>query len=82
MGGGLALTLHPFAAQPALSASDAAVDIVVGTGALRYALVFVLAAIPWFEILVVIPIAVGLGLDPVGITAQPTRCKINYRPYH
>ncbi|WP_306057940.1 small multi-drug export protein [Natronococcus wangiae] len=35
------------------------------TGALRYALVFLFAAIPVVEILVVVPIAIGLGLDPV-----------------
>ncbi|WP_049927524.1 small multi-drug export protein [Halopiger goleimassiliensis] len=34
-------------------------------GLFQYALVFVLAAIPVVEILVVVPIAIGLGLDPV-----------------
>ncbi|SFB94576.1 Putative small multi-drug export protein [Halobiforma haloterrestris] len=35
------------------------------TGLVRYLLVFVFAAIPVIEILVVVPIAIGLGLDPV-----------------
>jgi hypothetical protein len=35
------------------------------SGLLQYVLVFVFAAIPIVEILVVIPIAIGLGLDPV-----------------
>ncbi|ELY95320.1 hypothetical protein C482_16803 [Natrialba chahannaoensis JCM 10990] len=35
------------------------------TGFVQYLLVFIFAAIPVFEILVVIPIAIGLGLDPV-----------------
>lgn len=48
-------------------ASDAAIDLIGGSGALGYALVFLLAAIPWIEILVVIPVAVGLGLDPVSV---------------
>lgn len=41
------------------------------TGLVRYLLVFVFAAIPVVEILVVVPIAIGLGLDPVvtGIVA-------------
>ncbi|WP_232970468.1 small multi-drug export protein [Salisediminibacterium selenitireducens] len=30
----------------------------------QYTLVFVLAATPWMEILVVIPIGIGIGLDP------------------
>ncbi|RQH00999.1 small multi-drug export protein [Natrarchaeobius oligotrophus] len=41
------------------------------TGLLQYVLVFVFAAIPLVEILVVVPIAIGLGLDPLvtGIVA-------------
>ena len=35
------------------------------TGMLQYALVFLFAAIPVIEILVVVPIAIGLGLNPV-----------------
>ncbi|TYT60519.1 small multi-drug export protein [Natrialba swarupiae] len=34
-------------------------------GALQYVLVFVFAAIPLIEILVVVPIAIGLGLNPI-----------------
>ncbi|PRO66121.1 small multi-drug export protein [Alkalicoccus urumqiensis] len=30
----------------------------------EYFVVFVMAAVPWLEILIVIPIAVGMGLDP------------------
>lgn len=36
-------------------------------GLLQYGLVFLFAAFPWVEILVVIPIAIGVGLDPVGV---------------
>ncbi len=41
------------------------------SGIVQYLLVFIFAAIPWVEILVVIPIAIGLGLNPffVGIFA-------------
>lgn len=35
------------------------------SGPIRYLLVFVLAAIPWFEILLVVPIGIGIGLDPL-----------------
>lgn len=35
------------------------------SGLLQYALVFLFAAIPVVEILVVVPVAIGLGLDPV-----------------
>ena len=37
------------------------------SGGWGYVLVFVLAAIPWFEILLVIPPAVALGFDPVAV---------------
>ena len=33
----------------------------------QYLLVFVFAAIPWIEIAVVIPIAIGIGLHPVSV---------------
>ncbi len=41
------------------------------TGFLQYVLVFVFAAVPVVEVLVVVPIAIGVGLDPVvtGIVA-------------
>ncbi|MWV65524.1 small multi-drug export protein [Halorubrum sp. JWXQ-INN 858] len=40
-------------------------------GVIQYGLVFLFAALPWVEILVVIPIAIGVGLNPVltGIVA-------------
>ena len=38
-------------------------------GFLRYSLVFVFAAIPVIEILVVIPIGIGLGFDPIATGA-------------
>ncbi|WP_137289184.1 small multi-drug export protein [Natronorubrum halophilum] len=38
-------------------------------GFLQYVLVFVFAAIPLLEILVVIPVGIGLGLDPVATGA-------------
>ncbi|AFZ74480.1 small multi-drug export protein [Natronobacterium gregoryi] len=44
---------------------DVGTTIEEATGFLQYLLVFVFAAIPVIEILVVIPIAIGLGLDPV-----------------
>lgn len=34
-------------------------------GAWAYAVVFLLAAIPWWEVLLVVPPAIGLGLNPV-----------------
>ena len=34
----------------------------------QYVLVFVAAATPWLEIMIVIPVAVGLGLSPVPVT--------------
>ena len=44
------------------------VDIFTGAHELvQYLLVFVFAAIPWIEIAVVIPLALGLGLHPVGV---------------
>ncbi|ELZ39923.1 small multi-drug export protein [Halorubrum tebenquichense] len=59
---------------------DAAISAVFGDvggalaaagGPVQYGLVALFAAFPWIEILVVIPVAVGLGLDPVavGVTA-------------
>ncbi|XVH33314.1 small multi-drug export protein (plasmid) [Haloferacaceae archaeon DSL9] len=36
-------------------------------GIIQYALIFVLAAIPWLEIVVVIPIGVALGINPFGV---------------
>lgn len=38
-------------------------------GILQYLLVFVFAAFPWVEILVVIPIAIGVGLHPLLVGA-------------
>ena len=37
------------------------------SGAMAYAFVFVLAAIPWLEILLVIPPAIAIGLDPIAV---------------
>ncbi|SDN74635.1 small multi-drug export protein [Alkalicoccus daliensis] len=31
----------------------------------QYTLIFLMAATPWFEILLVIPIGIGMGLDPL-----------------
>jgi Ca2+/H+ antiporter, TMEM165/GDT1 family len=36
-------------------------------GITQYALIFVLAAIPWLEIVIVIPIGVALGINPFGV---------------
>ncbi|MEM4780342.1 MAG: small multi-drug export protein [Halalkalicoccus sp.] len=48
-------------------AGDARALIAGADGAVQYVLVFVLAATPLLEILVVIPIGVGLGLNAVGV---------------
>lgn len=42
-------------------------DILPGGGGWAYAAVALAAATPWLEILVVIPPAVGLGLEPVAV---------------
>lgn len=68
------------ASQPATTAVGGAVSsfdplvLEEGTDALRdangawqYASIFVLAAVPWLEILVVIPVGIGLGLDPAAV---------------
>ena len=34
----------------------------------QYALVFLAAATPWLEIMIVIPVAVGVGLSPIPVT--------------
>jgi len=34
----------------------------------QYALVFIAAATPWLEIMIVIPVAVGVGLSPIPVT--------------
>lgn len=41
--------------------------LAAASGPWQYLLVFVLAATPWLEILVVIPIGVALDLDPVAV---------------
>lgn len=38
-------------------------------GLLQYVLVAILAAIPWFEILLVIPGGIGIGLNPIAVGA-------------
>jgi hypothetical protein len=52
------MTLAPLLVDVGASLEDA-------SGLLQYALVFLFAAIPVVEILVVVPIAIGLGLNPV-----------------
>ncbi|MCH7662237.1 MAG: small multi-drug export protein [Euryarchaeota archaeon] len=48
--------------------SEDAAELIAGAdGTLQYGLVFLLAAIPLLEILVVIPIGVGLGLNAFGV---------------
>lgn len=54
------------AVEPA--AARSATDLFVETGGpLGYALVFLFAAIPWFEIFLVIPVGIGLGMNAVGV---------------
>ncbi|MFC6904748.1 small multi-drug export protein [Halalkalicoccus tibetensis] len=56
------------AIEPAFARS--ATDLFVETGGpLRYALVFLFAAIPWFEIFLVIPVGIGLGMNAVAVAA-------------
>lgn len=58
------------AIEPAAAAAGSVTDLFAETGGLlRYALVFLFAATPWFEILVVIPIGVGLGMNAIGVAA-------------
>ena len=49
--------------------SSASEWIDAASGPVQYLLVFVLAAVPWLEVLVVVPIGVALGLDPVIVAA-------------
>ncbi|KYH27481.1 putative small multi-drug export protein [Halalkalicoccus paucihalophilus] len=59
--GPLALATDPAAAR-------SATDLFVETGGpVGYALVFLFAAIPWFEIFLVIPVGIGLGMNVVGV---------------
>ncbi|MES3161473.1 MAG: small multi-drug export protein [Halorubrum sp.] len=56
-----------------VAATDGTVTrwLVDAGGLTQYVLVFALAAFPWVEILVVVPVAVGIGLNPllVGVVA-------------
>lgn len=56
--------LFPLLVLPSLSTGGFGEAIEVGNPIWQYALVFIFAAIPWFEILVVIPPSIGLGLNP------------------
>jgi len=44
---------------------DVGTAIADAGGVIQYGLVFLFAALPWIEILVVIPVAIGVGLNPV-----------------
>lgn len=60
--------LEPWATALASGLEDRAGEwIEAADGPWQYLLVFVLAAIPLLEVLVVIPIGVALGLDPVAV---------------
>ncbi len=50
---------------------ESALELVAAGGVWGYVAVFVLAAIPWFEVIVVVPVAVGVGYNPwlVGVVA-------------
>lgn len=50
---------------------DVSTAISDASGVIQYGLVFLFAAFPWVEILVVVPVAIGVGLSPVstGIVA-------------
>lgn len=60
----LAHSVHPL---PILL--DVGTAIGDASGVIQYGLVFLFAAFPWVEILVVIPVAIGLGLNPVATGA-------------
>lgn len=55
------------AIEPAFAARSATDLFVESGGPLGYALVFLFAAIPWFEIFLVIPVGIGLGMNAVGV---------------
>lgn len=58
------------AAFPVLAVCPAAIVgewLAVADSAWAYGLVFLLAAIPWWEALLVVPPAIGFGLDPVPV---------------
>ena len=63
------VVLDPAAVSPGLSFPTSGEDVRAALrgsdGLVQYLLVFLLAAIPLIEILVVIPIGIALGLDPV-----------------
>lgn len=59
-----ALTVLASTPAVAQSATDLLAD---ESGAVQYALVFLFAAIPWFEILLVIPVGIGLGMNAAGV---------------
>ena len=44
---------------------DIGATIADAGGVIQYGLVFLFAALPWVEILVVIPVAIGVGLNPI-----------------
>ncbi|WP_245998547.1 small multi-drug export protein [Halalkalicoccus subterraneus] len=63
----LVVGLLVIAIEP-VSAARSATDLFVESGGpLGYALVFLFAAIPWFEIFLVIPVGIGLGMNAVAV---------------
>ncbi len=50
---------------PELALLDVGATLEESSGVIQYALVFLFAAIPVVEILVVIPIGIGIGLNPI-----------------
>lgn len=62
----------PLLAVPLLAAQPGGIrELLQMDGWWAYAVVFLLAAVPWWEILLVVPPAIGLGLNPalVGVLA-------------
>lgn len=58
----------PLVALPDLAVGGGISGIIEdGGGAWQYALVFVLAATPWLEVVVVIPAGIGLDLNPIAV---------------
>ena len=65
----VAVRTDPFALLSTLELESASDLIRRADGLVQYVVIFLLAAIPVVEILVVIPIGVGLGLNPVAVAS-------------
>lgn len=66
---GIAIALHTdlFTFLSIFGPENASEQLRQADGIIQYGVIFVLAAIPLVEILVVIPIGIGVGMDPVSV---------------